>query len=86
MMMLMTIIGMGVLQEFRMKMESLAARRDEIEIRENQLKESLLKFDTFIKVSMYVYVHVCVCACVCVCVCASVFEGAGASVYLHMYI
>ena len=34
-----------------MKMESLAARRDEIEIRENQLKESLLKFDTFIKVS-----------------------------------
>ncbi|XP_070205764.1 coiled-coil domain-containing protein 42 homolog isoform X2 [Littorina saxatilis] len=36
-------------EEFRMKMESLAARRDEIEIRENQLKESLLKFDTFIK-------------------------------------
>ena len=34
-----------------MKMESLAARRDEIEVRENQLKESLLKFDTFIKVS-----------------------------------
>ncbi|KAL8576123.1 hypothetical protein ACOMHN_001473 [Nucella lapillus] len=36
-------------EEFRMKMESLAARRDEIEIRENQLKESLLKFDTFIR-------------------------------------
>ena len=34
-----------------MKMESLAARRDEIEVRENQLKQSLLKFDTFIKVS-----------------------------------
>lgn len=36
-------------EEFRMKMESLAARRDEIEMRENQLKESLMKFDTFIK-------------------------------------
>lgn len=34
-----------------MKMESLASRREETEIRENQLKESLMKFDTFIKVS-----------------------------------
>ncbi|XP_025092931.1 coiled-coil domain-containing protein 42 homolog [Pomacea canaliculata] len=36
-------------EEFRMKMESLASRREETEIRENQLKESLMKFDTFIK-------------------------------------
>ena len=37
-----------------MKMESLQQRREELERKEFQLKESLLKFDKFLKVS-YVY-------------------------------
>ena len=32
-----------------MKMESLQQRRDELERKEHQLKESLLKFDKFLK-------------------------------------
>ena len=39
------------LQEFQMKMETLQQRRDELERKEQQLKESLLKFDKFLKVS-----------------------------------
>lgn len=39
-----------VLQEFQMKMESLQQRREELERKEYQLKESLLKFDKFLKV------------------------------------
>ena len=38
------------LQEFQMKMETLQQRRDELERKEQQLKESLLKFDKFFKV------------------------------------
>ena len=34
-----------------MKMETLQQRRDELERKENKLKESLLKFDKFVKVS-----------------------------------
>ena len=34
-----------------MKMETLQQRRDELERKEQQLKESLLKFDKFLKVS-----------------------------------
>lgn len=34
-----------------MKMESLQQRREELERKEYQLKESLLKFDKFLKVS-----------------------------------
>lgn len=33
-----------------MKMETLQQRRDELERKEQQLKESLLKFDKFFKV------------------------------------
>ena len=33
-----------------MKMETLQQRRDELERKEQQLKESLLKFDKFLKV------------------------------------
>lgn len=39
------------MQEFQMKMESLQQRRDELERKEQKLKESLLKFDKFVKVS-----------------------------------
>ena len=38
------------MQEFQMKMESLQQRREELERKEFQLKESLLKFDKFLKV------------------------------------
>ena len=34
-----------------MNMETLQQRRDELERKENKLKESLLKFDKFVKVS-----------------------------------
>lgn len=37
--------------EFQMKMEALQQRRDELEHKEQKLKESLLKFDKFVKVS-----------------------------------
>ena len=37
------------MQEFQMKMESLQQRREELERKEHQLKESLLKFDKFLK-------------------------------------
>ncbi|KAI9203153.1 uncharacterized protein BJ171DRAFT_425735 [Polychytrium aggregatum] len=36
-------------EEFAMKMESLAQRREELARKENQLKESLMKFDKFLK-------------------------------------
>uniref|UniRef100_A0A1I8GLU1 DUF4200 domain-containing protein n=2 Tax=Macrostomum lignano TaxID=282301 RepID=A0A1I8GLU1_9PLAT len=36
-------------EEFQMKMESLQQRREELEKKEQQLKESLLKFDRFLK-------------------------------------
>ncbi|XP_059161084.1 coiled-coil domain-containing protein 42 homolog [Physella acuta] len=36
-------------EEFQMKMESLQQRREELERKEFQLKESLLKFDKFLK-------------------------------------
>ncbi|XP_069134847.1 coiled-coil domain-containing protein 42 homolog isoform X1 [Argopecten irradians] len=36
-------------EEFQMKMESLQQRREELERKEYQLKESLLKFDHFLK-------------------------------------
>lgn len=36
-------------EEFQMKMETLQQRRDELERKEQQLKESLLKFDKFLK-------------------------------------
>lgn len=39
-----------MLQEFQMKMETLQQRRDELEKKEQKLKESLLKFDKFLKV------------------------------------
>lgn len=39
-----------MLKEFQMKMESLQQRREELERKEFQLKESLLKFDKFLKV------------------------------------
>lgn len=38
-------------QEFQMKMETLQQRRDELERKEQRLKESLFKFDKFLKVS-----------------------------------
>ena len=44
----------SILQEFQMKMETLQQRRDELERKEQQLKESLLKFDKFFKVRQYV--------------------------------
>ena len=37
-----------------MKMESLQQRREELERKEFQLKESLLKFDKFLKVISYI--------------------------------
>ena len=37
-----------------MKMESLQQRREELERKEYQLKESLLKFDKFLKVCYFV--------------------------------
>ena len=37
-------------EEFAMKMESLAGRREELGRKEGQLKESLGKFDKFLKV------------------------------------
>lgn len=36
-----------------MKMESLQQRREELERKEYQLKESLLKFDKFLKVCLF---------------------------------
>lgn len=36
-------------QEFQMKMENLQQRREELERKELELKESLLKFDKFLK-------------------------------------
>lgn len=39
-----------------MKMESLQQRREELDRKEYQLKESLLKFDKFLKVQ-YMYVN-----------------------------
>lgn len=36
-----------------MKMETLQQRRDELERKEQQLKESLLKFDKFLKVCFH---------------------------------
>ena len=36
-------------EEFQMKMESLQQRREELERKEYSLKESLLKFDKFLK-------------------------------------
>ena len=44
-----------------MKMESLQQRREELERKEYQLKESLLKFDKFLKVS---HKSMCVHACI----------------------
>lgn len=41
-----------------MKMETLQQRRDELERKEQQLKESLLKFDKFLKVDMQIMVLV----------------------------
>ncbi len=38
------------IQEFQMKMETLQQRREELERKEENLKESLLKFDKFLKV------------------------------------
>ena len=44
-----------------MKMETLQQRRDELERKEQQLKESLLKFDKFLKVetptALLIHVH-----------------------------
>ena len=37
-------------EEFAMKMESVHQRREELERKEHQLKESLVKFDKFLKV------------------------------------
>lgn len=37
-------------EEFAMKIESLAQRREELARKETQLKESLMKFDKFLKV------------------------------------
>ena len=39
--------------EFSMKMDSLKQRRDELSRKESQLKDSLLKFDKFLKVSYH---------------------------------
>ena len=49
-----------------MKMESLQQRREELERKEFQLKESLLKFDKFLKVGklfgliihIYIYIYI----------------------------
>ena len=45
------------LQEFQMKMETLQQRREELERKEQKLKESLLKFDKFVKVGLCTYVR-----------------------------
>ncbi len=37
-------------EEFSMKMESLAQRREELARKETQLKDSLMKFDKFLQV------------------------------------
>ena len=37
-----------------MRMETLQQRRDELDKKEQDLKESLLKFDKFLKVKCYV--------------------------------
>jgi hypothetical protein len=39
-----------VSQEFELKTESFQRRRDEVKKKEEKLKESLLKFDKFLKV------------------------------------
>ena len=39
--------------EFSMKMDSLKQRREELSRKETQLKESLLKFDKFLKVCSF---------------------------------
>lgn len=39
-------------KEFQVKMESLQQRREELEHKEEQLKEAFFKFDKFLKVSM----------------------------------
>ena len=44
-----------------MKMESLQQRREELERKEYQLKESLLKFDKFLKVHLSSLFHMPVC-------------------------
>ena len=41
-----------ITKEFQMKMETLQQRRDELERKEQKLKESLLKFDKFVKVRL----------------------------------
>ena len=43
------ILWLHFVQEFQMKMEGLQQRREELERKEQQLKESLLKFDKFLK-------------------------------------
>ncbi|KAJ3115343.1 Cilia- and flagella-associated protein 73 [Phlyctochytrium bullatum] len=40
-------------EEFAMKMESLSQRREELARKESQLKESLMKFDKFLKASCF---------------------------------
>jgi hypothetical protein len=45
--------------EFSMKMDSLKQRRDELTRKESQLKESLLKFDKFLKVEMLLEIGIC---------------------------
>ena len=40
-------------QDFHVKMESLQQRREELERKEQQLKDSLLKFDKFLKVLQF---------------------------------
>jgi len=40
-------------QEFHMKMESLSQRKQELEKKEVQLKESVVKFDKFLKVIVH---------------------------------
>ena len=44
-----------------MKMESLQQRREELERKEYQLKESLLKFDKFLKVRVSSFLHMPFC-------------------------
>ena len=43
-----------------MKMESLQQRREELERKEYQLKESLLKFDKFLKVETHNLLQICI--------------------------
>jgi hypothetical protein len=40
-------------EEFALKMDSISQRREELERKEWQLKESLLKFDKFLKVGIF---------------------------------